>query len=33
MIGAALVTRDLVKSYGRRMALDGFSLTVVQLRE
>lgn len=28
MIGAALVTRDLVKTYGRRRALDGFSLTV-----
>ena len=28
MIGAALVTRDLVKRYGRRNALDGFSLTV-----
>ena len=28
MIGAALVTRDLVKRYGRRRALDGFSLTV-----
>ena len=28
MIGAALVTRDLVKCYGRRRALDGFSLTV-----
>ena len=28
MIGASLVTRDLVKRYGRRKALDGFSLTV-----
>ena len=28
MIGAALVTRGLVKRYGRRTALDGFSLTV-----
>ena len=28
MIGAALATRDLVKRYGRRKALDGFSLTV-----
>jgi len=28
MIGAALVTRGLVKRYGRRKALDGFSLTV-----
>ena len=28
MIGASLATRDLVKRYGRRKALDGFSLTV-----
>ena len=28
MIGASLVTRDLVKRYGRRKALDSFSLTV-----
>ena len=28
MIGAALATRDLVKRYGRRNALDGFSLTI-----
>ena len=30
MIGASLVTRDLVKRYGRRKALDGFSLTVTR---
>ena len=28
MIGVALVTRDLVKRYGRRRALDGFTLSV-----
>ena len=28
MIGVSLVTRELVKRYGRRKALDGFSLTV-----
>ncbi len=28
MIGVAIATRDLVKRYGRRRALDGFSLTV-----
>ena len=28
MIGVALATRDLVKRYGRRRALDGFSLSV-----
>lgn len=30
MIGMALTTRNLVKRYGRRCALDGFSLTVPQ---
>ena len=28
MIGVALATRDLVKRYGRRRALDGFTLAV-----
>ncbi|MBR1588251.1 MAG: ABC transporter ATP-binding protein [Kiritimatiellae bacterium] len=28
MIGVALATRDLVKRYGRRLALDGFTLAV-----
>ena len=28
MIGTALSTRDLVKRYGRRLALDGFTLSV-----
>ena len=28
MIGVALSTRDLVKRYGRRRALDGFTLAV-----
>ncbi|MCQ2394599.1 MAG: ABC transporter ATP-binding protein [Kiritimatiellae bacterium] len=30
MIGVALSTRDLVKRYGRRLALDGFTLSVPQ---
>ncbi len=30
MIGVALSTRDLVKRYGRRLALDGFTLAVPQ---